>query len=106
MTPAQSLLVIMIDKGMEIYPGTLESLQEALDNEHVYFFDDDGVPAGFVTWYFECGDLIMNNLCVFSKHGMAKLFTLRKFLHEKYPNLARVRWHDQRRRKDVEYGFI
>lgn len=104
MTPAQSLLMVMVEVGMEIRPGTLESLQESILDGNIYFFDKDGNPTGFVTWYFECNDvLVVNNLCLFSS-GINKLFELRNMFHVKYPNLSKVKWWNEKYKREVIYG--
>lgn len=104
MKPEQSLYMTMVEMGMKIYPGTLQSLKEAIDDSRIHFFENNGKPSGFVTWYFEDNDLVVNNLCLFQS-GVNKLFELRKLFHDKYPNLKRVKWHDDKRDKDVNYVF-
>lgn len=101
MNPEQVLYMTMVEAGMEINPGTMQSLKEALEDNNIYFFDKDGEPTGFVTWYFEKDVLVINNLCLYHS-GLNKLFELRKMFHEKYPNLKKVRWYDQKHSRVFE----
>lgn len=105
MTPEQVLMITMVDAGMVINPGTLASLKEAIEEDNIYFFDKNGEASGFVTWFLEGNVLEVNNLCLFES-GINKLFELRKFFHTKYPNLTRVKWHDDKKGKDIEYGLF
>jgi hypothetical protein len=106
MTPELALYIIMVESGMVINDGTMHSLRDAVRDGNVYFFDDDGRPSGFCTWRFKDSDLIIENLCMFSKNGLTKLFKLREFFHTKYPNLSKVKWYQESRGKDMEYVFI
>lgn len=101
MSPEQILLFKMVSSGMEIKPGTLESLREAIAEKNIYFFDKDGELSGFVTWYFEGKSLVINNLCLFQS-GINKLFELRKIFHEKYPDLVKVKWWDDKHERPYE----
>lgn len=101
MTPEQVLLLTMADVGMRTPPGTLESLIEALKENNIYFFDKDGEPSGFVTWFMDGDTLEVNNLCLFES-GIHKLYELRDFFHSKYPDLKKVRWWDDKHEKPFE----
>lgn len=105
MRPEEVLYMTMVESGMKILPGTMQSLKEAIEDSHIYFFDKDGDLTGFVTWYFEEPNvLVMNNLCLW-KSGFNKLFELRKMLHQKYPNLIKVKWWDTKHEKPFEAHF-
>jgi hypothetical protein len=105
MTPEYALYFIMVDNGMVINDGTMYSLRKAVEDGNVYFFDDDGEPSGFCTWRFDGKELIVENLCMFSKKGISKLFLLRDFFHQRYPNLLKVRWTNEARGKEISYEF-
>lgn len=105
MTPELALYIIMVESDMVINDGTMQSLREAINDGNIYFFDDNGTATGFVTWFLDGGVLEVNNLCIFSKSGITKLFELRKMLHARYPNLLKVRWHNDSRGKEISYGF-
>ena len=106
MTPEQHLYFTMVDAGMKINPGTLASLKEAIEQGNIHFFEEDGKAIGFVTWFLDNGVLEVNNLCINIKGKPVRLFALRKMLHEKYPNLSKVRWHDDSKERNIEYGFV
>lgn len=103
--PELALYIIMVENDMVINDGTMQSLREAAHDGNIYFFDDNGTPTGFVTWFLDGGVLEVNNLCMFSKKSVTKLFELRKMLHNKYPNLKKVRWHSDKRKKSISYEF-
>lgn len=94
----------MVESGMKINPGTMQSLKEAIDGNNIYFFDKDGAPSGFVTWFLDGDILEVNNLCLYGS-GVHKLFELRQMLHLRYPNLSKVRWHSDKKERKIEYGF-
>lgn len=105
MSPEHALYMAMIDNDMAINPGTVDSLREAIESSNIHFFDDDGVPSGFVTWYFEGNVLVVNNLCMFSRHGVSNLLDLKTMLHEKYPDLEKVMWWDTKHKRPFEAHF-
>lgn len=107
MTPQHSLYLTMVNNGMVVHPGTVESIKEAINDKKIHFFKDgEGKPIGFVTWYFEDEDLVVNNLVILKdKRGFSKLFVLRKMFHSKYPNLKKVKWSKEKNRKPFETHF-
>lgn len=105
LSPEEALYFTMVDAGMKLNPGTLESLREAVRDGNVHFFEDGGKPIGFVTWFMDGDTLEVNNLCINHKGKPVRLFVLRNMLRSKYPNLSKVRWHDDKRERNIEYGF-
>lgn len=106
MTTAHILYLKMVKEGMVINADTLDTLKEALREGNIHFLFNAHKIIGFFTWYEEKKDeVVMNNLVISKAYrGTFNLLTTRHVLLDKYPNLIRVRWYDQKKNKVVIHG--